>query len=89
MTTPPAITPPATAPPAACAHGHDHAPTSTAKMACAVGLTLAFVVAEAVAGTLAHSLALLGDAGHNFADAAALPSAGTPCGSPASRATPA
>jgi cobalt-zinc-cadmium efflux system protein len=37
-----------------------------------VGLTLAFVVVELVAGYFAHSLALLSDAGHNFADAAAL-----------------
>jgi cobalt-zinc-cadmium efflux system protein len=38
----------------------------------AVGLTLAFVIGEAIAGTFAHSLALLSDAGHNLADAAAL-----------------
>ena len=41
-------------------------------MAWAVALTLAFVVVEATAGGLAHSLALVSDAGHNFADAAAL-----------------
>jgi cobalt-zinc-cadmium efflux system protein len=41
-------------------------------MGAAVALTLAFVVAEAVAGWFAHSLALLSDAGHNLADAAAL-----------------
>ena len=41
-------------------------------MAFAVGATLAFVVAEAVAGWVGHSLALLSDAGHNLADAAAL-----------------
>jgi cobalt-zinc-cadmium efflux system protein len=35
-------------------------------------LTSAFVVVEAVAGIRAHSLALLSDAGHNFADAFAL-----------------
>jgi cobalt-zinc-cadmium efflux system protein len=57
---------------ATCSHGHDHAPTSPAKMAWAFGLTLAFVAVEATAGGLAHSVALLGDAGHNFADAAAL-----------------
>jgi len=38
----------------------------------AVALTLLFVVAEAVSGWFAHSLALLSDAGHNLADAAAL-----------------
>jgi cobalt-zinc-cadmium efflux system protein len=41
-------------------------------MGAAVGLTLAFVVVEAVSGWFAHSLALLSDAGHNLADAAAL-----------------
>jgi cobalt-zinc-cadmium efflux system protein len=41
-------------------------------MGAAVALTLAFVVAEAAAGWFAHSLALLSDAGHNLADAAAL-----------------
>jgi cobalt-zinc-cadmium efflux system protein len=41
-------------------------------MAAAVALTLGFVLAEALAGWLAHSLALLSDAGHNLADAAAL-----------------
>jgi cobalt-zinc-cadmium efflux system protein len=52
-------------------HPHSHA-VSTRKLAAAVLLTLAFVIAEAVAGYFAHSLALLSDAGHNFADAAAL-----------------
>jgi cobalt-zinc-cadmium efflux system protein len=41
-------------------------------MGLAVVLTLAFVVGETIAGYFAHSLALLSDAGHNFADAAAL-----------------
>jgi cobalt-zinc-cadmium efflux system protein len=41
-------------------------------MAAAVTLTLAFVVVEGIAGWLAHSLALISDAGHNLADAAAL-----------------
>jgi len=56
-------------------HCHSHAASqgmSRWKLACAVGLTLAFVVGEAIAGALANSLALLSDAGHNFADAAAL-----------------
>lgn len=65
----------------ACEHDHDHerghthshaASASTEKIRAALVLTLAFVVAEAVAGYFAHSLALLSDAGHNFADAAAL-----------------
>jgi cobalt-zinc-cadmium efflux system protein len=41
-------------------------------MAAAVGVTLAFVIAEALAGWFGRSLALLSDAGHNLADAAAL-----------------
>lgn len=41
-------------------------------MRLAVALTLGFVVAETICGLLGHSLALLSDAGHNFADAAAL-----------------
>ena len=54
--------------------GHSHAPpdVSGRVMGTAVALTLAFVVVEAVAGWLAHSLALISDAGHNLADAAAL-----------------
>ncbi len=60
---------------AARSHRHesddDHGLTS-GKMGVAVVLTLAFVVVETIAGYFAHSLALLSDAGHNFADAAAL-----------------
>jgi cobalt-zinc-cadmium efflux system protein len=41
-------------------------------MGAAVSLTLAFVVVEGIAGWMAHSLALISDAGHNLADAAAL-----------------
>jgi cobalt-zinc-cadmium efflux system protein len=41
-------------------------------MGLAVGLTLTFVLVELITGAWAHSLALLSDAGHNFADAAAL-----------------
>src|SRR4051812_7015281 len=53
---------------------HAQAPStvSSRKMRFAVLLTLAFVIGEAFAGYFAHSLALLSDAGHNFADAAAL-----------------
>ena len=56
------------------AHGHPHvsADMSGRRMAAAVGLTLAFVIVEAGAGWLGRSLALLSDAGHNLADAAAL-----------------
>jgi cobalt-zinc-cadmium efflux system protein len=53
-------------------HNHSHGPVSSKKMAWAVSLTLGFVIAEAIAGVFAHSIALLSDAGHNFADAAAL-----------------
>jgi len=56
------------------AHGHSHVPPnlSARTLGAAVALTLAFVAVEAVAGWFAHSLALLSDAGHNLADAAAL-----------------
>ena len=64
-----------------CDHPHEHehghaqkhaAGGGTEKMRAALVLTLAFVIGEAAAGYFAHSLALLSDAGHNFADAAAL-----------------
>jgi len=58
-----------------CDHSHDgHAvhELSDRKMACAVVITLLFVIVEIGAGVFGHSLALLSDAGHNFADAAAL-----------------
>ena len=54
------------------AHDHAHAAPTSSKLRAAVLLTIAFVVCELIAGYLAHSLALLADAGHNFADAAAL-----------------
>jgi cobalt-zinc-cadmium efflux system protein len=41
-------------------------------MGLAALLTLGFVIGEAIAGYFSHSLALFSDAGHNFADAAAL-----------------
>src|SRR4030095_6381784 len=57
-------------------HPHDNADraarTSARTMAAAVAVTLAFVVAEALAGWFGNSLAVLSDAGHNLADAAAL-----------------
>ena len=54
--------------------GHSHAApdVSGTVLGAAVGLTLAFVAVEAVSGWFAHSLALISDAGHNLADAAAL-----------------
>lgn len=55
------------------AHSHSHGtPTSGKRMVWSIGLTLTFVIGEVVAGYLSHSLALLSDAGHNFADALAL-----------------
>jgi cobalt-zinc-cadmium efflux system protein len=53
-------------------HEHSHAEASSGKLGWAIALTLAFVMLEAISGYFAHSLALLSDAGHNFADAAAL-----------------
>src|SRR3954467_13356804 len=57
-------------------HVHDHRPaavsTSPQTMRAALALTLLFVIGEAVAGWMGHSLALISDAGHNLADAAAL-----------------
>jgi cobalt-zinc-cadmium efflux system protein len=54
-------------------HTHTHGGAATGRrLALSFGLTLAFVAGEAVAGLWANSLALLADAGHNFADALAL-----------------
>ena len=54
-------------------HAHNHANGVAGKrLAASIVITLAFVIAEAIAGLFAHSLALLSDAGHNFADALAL-----------------
>jgi cobalt-zinc-cadmium efflux system protein len=53
-------------------HGHHPAKVSAGTMGSAVALTLVFVLAEAVGGWWGNSLALLSDAGHNRADAAAL-----------------
>ena len=54
-------------------HGHSHSPAGTGRaLIASLLLTLGFVAFEAVAGFRASSLALLSDAGHNFADAFAL-----------------
>lgn len=55
-------------------HGHSHAPAGVSgrTMGAAVAATVAFTVAEALAGWFGHSLALLSDAAHNLTDAAAL-----------------
>lgn len=56
-------------------HSHSHGENldvSSGRMGAAVAITLIFVVGEVVFGYIARSLALMSDAGHNFADAAAL-----------------
>jgi cobalt-zinc-cadmium efflux system protein len=59
-------------------HGHDHGHHRHAPrdfgvaFAVGIGLNFAFVVVEAVYGVLAHSMALLADAGHNLSDVLAL-----------------
>jgi cobalt-zinc-cadmium efflux system protein len=52
-------------------HHHRHHGTGQI-LKWSVGVTLAFVIVEVIAGLRAHSLALLSDAGHNFTDALAL-----------------
>ena len=49
--------------------GHGHAPASFGRaFAIGIGLNAGFVAAEVVFGILAHSVALLADAGHNLGD---------------------
>jgi cobalt-zinc-cadmium efflux system protein len=63
-----------------CCPGHDHAPglmhvhgsTHGPLLIVSLAVTGTFVVGEAIAGYLAHSLALVSDAGHNLSDALAL-----------------
>jgi cobalt-zinc-cadmium efflux system protein len=59
--------------------GHDHAHAHAVAgrrdrrwLLAALGVVVAFMVAEVIAGLLAHSLALIADAGHMLTDAAAL-----------------
>ncbi|HSC02926.1 MAG TPA: cation diffusion facilitator family transporter [Solirubrobacteraceae bacterium] len=69
------------------AHGHDHggsgggheghahgvsADADAGKLAMALGLILGFMCVEVAVGVIAHSLALLSDAGHMLTDAAAI-----------------
>ncbi|MDB5034988.1 MAG: cation efflux protein [Chlorobi bacterium] len=50
-------------------HGHSHGPaTYNRAFAIGVGLNLAFVGVEAFYGIMAHSVALVADAGHNLSD---------------------
>src|SRR4051812_41400464 len=55
-------------------HDHHHPDVSVTgrRLGLSIALTLTFVVGEAAAGYWARSLALMSDAGHNFADALAL-----------------
>ncbi len=50
-------------------HGHEHAPTNYSRaFAIGTALNIGFVIIEATYGYLAHSLALIADAGHNLSD---------------------
>ena len=54
-------------------HSHNHSATLTGRrLSLSIVVTLSFVVLEGITGYFAHSLSLLSDAGHNFADALAL-----------------
>ena len=53
-------------------HAHPAARDYGLAFAVGIGLNFAFVVVEAVYGVLAHSMALLADAGHNLSDVLAL-----------------
>jgi cobalt-zinc-cadmium efflux system protein len=55
-------------------HGHSHAgdQDDRRRLLAALALILALMVAEVAAGIIAHSLALLSDAGHMLTDAAAI-----------------
>jgi cobalt-zinc-cadmium efflux system protein len=53
--------------------GHDHGTSLTGRrLLLSVLITIVFVVVEAATGYVSNSLALMSDAGHNFADALAL-----------------
>lgn len=53
-------------------HVHDLTRSTVRRLALSLGITLAFVVIEVLAGVFANSLALLTDAAHNFTDVLAL-----------------
>src|SRR6058998_3852826 len=55
-----------------CTHRAPLRQESRRRLTLVLGITAAVMVAEAVGGWLAHSLALLADAGHMLADVAAL-----------------
>lgn len=59
-------------------HGHHHAPASFGRaFALGIALNLGYVAAEAFYGVIAHSLALVADAGHNLGDVLGLATAWT------------
>jgi len=54
-------------------HSHDqHATPTRQRLILSIIVTITFVLVETITGYLSHSLALMSDAGHNFADALAL-----------------
>jgi cobalt-zinc-cadmium efflux system protein len=53
-------------------HIHDLTRSTVRRLALSLGITLAFVAVEIIAGIFANSLALLTDAAHNFTDVLAL-----------------
>lgn len=53
-------------------HHHQHPSLPGRRLLLSIFVTLAFVAGEGLAGHLAHSLALVSDAGHNLSDALAL-----------------
>ena len=54
-------------------HNHDNGAGLTGRrLGLSIFITLVFVLGEATTGYFSHSLALMSDAGHNFADALAL-----------------
>jgi cobalt-zinc-cadmium efflux system protein len=57
-------------------HAHGHGPTQGWRFGVAMIVNLGFVIAEAAFGLLAHSTALLADAGHNLSDVLGLALAG-------------
>ncbi|MBI1251597.1 MAG: cation diffusion facilitator family transporter [Alphaproteobacteria bacterium] len=57
-------------------HAHPHPAQGVGRYTIAIALNLAFVVAEAAAGVLANSTALLADAAHNLSDVLGLALAG-------------
>jgi len=53
-------------------HGHNHGTLAGRRLLFSFIITVAFVIGDSTAGYFSNSLALMSDAGHNFADALAL-----------------